>query len=682
MVDVPVQVAAVEAMFAPFISVALSLGFNNSAVLQIYHAYVARMTDFINNLKGATPVVPARLTFENSICATYLPKNVPFKTGTLATSWTNTDAIQMPNSVIVRTYNFSMFVPTGATAGPWQLMTAPSVPTIEQATPILSKLYNYISSESVPHLRYTTKVDFEEEYKRDISGFGANATYYGQGNSSAGSPCKSSEWEVPVKAPMLSVLSSLQPGSERVGRHLKITGGDSTYVMGSALFPAFEPAIFKTKLNPTFCFLDLDEIVLWLQGWYAALLNQAQKSSGIQNSDGAPYDYFVQFPYSAQQFRIAVRQAILGSFVQTQAATQFITYTTDNRGFEPFRVGTNCYGVIKQTLAMPLLMIENLRMLMPRYYSQAGNFSRTHNQQLFVPVWGVYKGLARIPINQSAQLWEEGGLTSQPLFLTDITDDDPNVIDGYNTGGQCCNLNSAIVNEIIADWNDRIDQLQTFSSPTGFLGGSSNASLLLFSRYGHFKPDNEPIPLSQLSRLQRKLVPNCYIKKPVLTKTCSKSKLKTDTPQEEVYIPPDASLFTQYTDAYSSIGVITETSKQILNYFVVPTYAIEENDQIPTVRQLRTANMQGHILEYKKVGDALDLDTRGQKLLELGSRCAPGIANAGKSDELISVLQAFSDTSKGGFFGSLVGTLFPAIEPLTSYIPFLNEVPNTNNKKN
>jgi len=58
------------------------------------------------------------------------------------------------------------------------------------------------------------------------------------------------------------------------------------------------------------------------------------------------------------------------------------------------------------------------------------------------------------------------------------------------------------------------------------------------------------------------------------------------------------------------------------------------------------------------------------KLQELGSRCAPGIASAGKSDEMISVLQAMSDQDQGGFFGSLAGFIFPEIAPIANMVPF------------
>jgi len=108
-----------------------------------------------------------------------------------------------------------------------------------------------------------------------------------------------------------------------------------------------------------------------------------------------------------------------------------------------------------------------------------------------------------------------------------------------------------------------------------------------------------------------------------------------------------------------------------LSYFIVPTYAIEVDDSIPTPRQIRTANLQSHTLQWDNlINGEFTSATRGAKLVELGKKCAPGIASAGKADELIATLQSMSDNTKGGFFGTLAGTLFPEIAPLANMVPF------------
>jgi len=247
MVDVPCKTISVEAFPLAFLSVALAKGFNNTPTFQIYDAYVARMDDIIKLMKAQTPEIPTRLSFENKIDATYVPKVVPFATGTIATTWTNTDAIGTPSVVSVRSYNYYMYVPSNSMAGSWRVMVAPSINALEDCIPILSKMYNYISSDMVPHLRYVQKLDLAPDYSHDISGFGSGSNYYGGSSSDAGGPARTVEWETPVKAPLLSVFSSFSPTGERASKYLKNTGGDATFVNGVALFPGFTEEVFKTK---------------------------------------------------------------------------------------------------------------------------------------------------------------------------------------------------------------------------------------------------------------------------------------------------------------------------------------------------------------------------------------------------------------------------------------------------
>jgi len=346
-----------------------------------------------------------------------------------------------------------------------------------------------------------------------------------------------------------------------------------------------------------------------------------------------------------------------------------MTYSLDARGFEPLRVGANAYSKIRNNMIMPLILIENLRMLVARLVQPEGKIVRNHNQVIYCPVWGVYKALARVPINRIGTLQtDEGFWADLPLFISDITNDDPNIIDGLNADGIVVDMNSPIVSEIIEEWNYRIDGLATYSSPTSYLGGTSLGSMLFFSRYAVYT-DEQIVPVASMSKLQKRIIAKECVQKRKVTRSLSKTKM--ETLEEEVYVPPNASLYQQQTISYSSVRKITETAKVLMNYFVVPAYIIEDNGTTPTVRQLRTANSQCHIIEYPKPNPGeFVAASRASKLLELGRRCAPGLASAGKSDELTAALLAMSEACKGGFFGTIAGALFPDLKPLTDVIPF------------
>jgi hypothetical protein len=667
MVDVNVDAQAVQSFFYGLISVALSLGFKNTEDQPIYAAYSARLQDFVAILKSGTPIVPAHLYYELLISASYTPKTVPFKTGTISTSWKGTDSITPVPYTSLRGYTYSMYVPSPTISGVWQVFVAPPTVSLEDSIPILAKMYNYLSSNWSHALRYVNKIELLPDYSTDISGFGSSSAYYGEGCSKSGAPYKSVEWETPVKAPLLSCISQFNPSDRRVARKLMVTGGDSVFVGGVGLLPDFDCDFYQTKMNPIFCFLDLDEVVVWLIEWYKALIDQALKTSNPVDPQGQPFSPYVPFSYSAQQFRIAVRQAVLGVFVQSQAISQTLTYTDDTRGFEPLRVGTNCFSAIRDQMTMPLLLVENLRMLLPRRLAQQNApLSRSRNQQFYIPVWGIYKTLDREPYNVLCNLYTEG-FNEVPLFNENIAITDPGIIDG-SVNGNWLNLNSAVVSDIIFEWNQRIAILQTFSAPTGYLGGSARASLLIFTRYCFY--EEVAIPLKKLTRFQQHIVPRQDIKKKKIVRTNSNKDVKKLVEEEDYYIPNGASLYSQFTSAYSSLPAFTETSRQILNYFITPTIAIDENFE-PTIRQVRTANFQSHIIEYDAVPASEGLLTaRGLKLVELAQKCAPGIASAGKADELMSVIQAMSDMDQGGFFGSLASFIFPEFAPVLNSIPF------------
>lgn len=654
MVLAPLNANAIQAMPLAVISNGLIMGVENTFAKPISWAYLAFLQDLISILSAQVTPLSARIAYLNSILASFRPKTIPFKTGTISFSWTGVDAIASAPIVNVRNYKYYLYVPDGGTnpGGYSTQSPPPAYPTLSEAISVLSNLFSQVANDSVPHLIYKPDAEFTAAYKKDGSAFAAVSPYYGSGNEPTSSGAFSSgELEVPFKSIVLMGATAYSPSDGRVARKFNLTSGDTTSALGLAFLPGMTSTVYNTKYPIQYCFLDLDEVVLWLQQWFVTMVQKTFTTTVGTNTDlnlaMAP------FPQSGQQFRIAVRQAVLGFFGYSQSMTQFLTYSQNPNGFEPFRVSTNSYGRNRFQMRMPEVLVENLRMLLPKFFDVNTKFKNEKNQLIVVPVWGIYKAVEDQPYNLSSLLWNDvlQTLVVQPLFSGAITND-PNPIDGTDTSGNCCDLNSNLIEALIQEWNDRVDLLCQTSVPTAYLGGNSDASLLLHTRFVKYVEID--VKLSKISKLRQRYIPTDCVVKKKLERTNSAAKQKEKVSEEEYYIPSGATLFRQVTTQVSALPAITEDYKLLYNYVILPTIVIED-DTPPTSKQVRVGTVQSHVLDFQVPDNPYD-STRGNKLLELGRMCAPGTANA-EQDEIITVIKRMAESAQGGFVGDLLGAL-------------------------
>jgi hypothetical protein len=498
-----------------------------------------------------------------------------------------------------------------------------------------------------------------------VSAFAACAPYYGQGGAIvASAPAYSIELECPYKSGILTGNTPYSLSDGRVGRMFALGSGDPCAAVGSAFLPGFHLKNYQSCIPIQYCFLDLDELVIWLQAWFLQL---AQKLIDSQVT-GSTLLAVTPFSCTAQQFRIVVRQVVLGLFATSQSMSQFMTYSTNPQGFEPFRVGSNTYAANRYEMTMPELLVENIRMLLPHFYSyKTAKYNREKNKMMYVPVWGIYKSIVNEAPNLEGNLWDVLTQTviTQPLFSAPVTTD-PNPIDGTDQIGNVCLLNCGVTTNIIGEWNFRITELKQFSLPSTYLAGTSQASLLPYTRYANYI--QVEVELDKIPWYMRHKIPRCSIKQRSKEMKRVNSKTLQVTETKEMYIPDGATLFSQQTLGFSSIFPITEALRELTNYLIFPTIIIESSDP-PTQKQVRTANMQPHIFDFQDLGRDLNnpgFFFRGNKLFEVGQLCAPGTA-AQASDELANVVKKFADESKGGFVGDILGGL---AQSFASSLPF------------
>jgi hypothetical protein len=658
MIMAKADASSIEAYCFALISMGYARGWlNTTPTLSMFYAYSALIKDIIAVMSGEVNPIVIRPRWITDLFGSLAPKTVPTTTGSLVYSWTGLDSVITDSQFICRGYSYFMYDRTNnLQAGGWLTQDPPPAPPPgTDLVTIAAKLYNLISDSDNYSRQLVDNKDYKSTYVKDASAYAQYSPYYGTGNSLAGGAAASSELEVPFSNGIISRFTNYATTTGRVSRSFKFVSGDSTSAFGIGYLRNFPLNAYRTKYAPVYKFLDLDEVVYLLEYYYvklvqAALANMNFVSSGVVIPTETIFA-LQQFSYTPQQFRIAVRQAVLQMFSDSQNLAQFINYSSANNAFEPLRTGSNCYSSpVATTMIVPNILIENLRALMATSYDVG---STDKDKLLVIPVWGVYTG-AEPPNVYSYFKDEEGLATFGPLF-TGVSTNDPNIVDGVDTSGNVCDLNSSsYVATIWEEWNNRLTLLNSLSVNTGNLSGNGAGAFLLMTRAVEYRETNRRV--ADISPFMRHMIdPASIVRKKVER---SKSTKDTKPVEEDYYIPNRASLASQFTTAVSSLGILTETAKGIVNALILPVIVLENNTP-PTIRQYRVANMENYVMDIPLTSGAIN--SRLVDLQALASRMAPGIA-AGDLDEITSVIKKLNDNDQGGFVAdvfALVGQILP-----------------------
>jgi len=657
MVLVNLEPNAILAAPLGLITMGYSRNFVNLTHQEMYWAYLAYQQDLAAILSNNTSPISGRLDYLNGILASYLPKTVPFKTGTINYSWSNVSTIHPAPQFSLRNFNYYMYdIDGGTNAGGWLTQSPPTGPPSDQATyPVLAALYTLLAKNH-PVKGYVPNIEFRPEYRKDVSAFASASPYFGEGNAPSSSAVASVESEVPFRSNILANLTTFTNNDGRVARNYNYSSLDSTFAHGYGILPEVQYNEYNTRFAPVAKFIDLDEVVYVLQYWYAGLVSQALAFISTQAVQSASEVVFSleAFSFSPQQFRIMVRQCVAQMFSNTWALTQFINYSNAPNSFEPLRGGSNCYpGNLEKLPRIPEILNENLRQLMIKNYDVATKFHNDKNKLMYVPVWGVYTGAAP-PNIQFACLDAEGNPT-QSLLFTGSSANDPNIIDGNSTSGVCDLNASNYVPNLIMEWNERMKFLSQFSTTTAPMGGSAKGVLLSITRYAVYNTNNLEIDMSTLTKLMKARLPKEHIVKRKVQRTLSGKT--TGIEEKEYYIPPAASLANQFTSAFSTLTVLNDSVKQMLSYFIYPSLVLEPNN-VPTSMEYRTYTMECNILDTTLATNSIASTL--SRLQTFATAMIMGLAN-NNGDELSAICTALNNQGKGGFLADIVGALAPLI---------------------
>lgn len=649
--------------------IALIKGFVNDTNTPVYWAYWTMIQDLLTVASGKTPALTTRLKYVADLIASYKPKDIKFKAGTITYSWQGLDNVSVSPDLMVRGYHTNFFVADGTILGNFEVYSSPTTPTsIEEATPIYSNVMNQAANNQQIELSFGEHPP--GPFRRDVSAYASNLSYFGEGNSASSGAFSSVELEVPFFCRMLGCNTSYSQSALRCARNLEVTSGDSTSLFGLPFTPGYKEDYFRSPVPVIYCYLDLDEVVYYVQTWMSSAIQKYVTNSNGQNIQ---LDLVQPFGYSPNHFRLFIRQVVLAYFSATQVASQFMTYSTAPGAFEPLRCGATTYpsSKIDYQIKLPLLLVENLRMLQSAVFRyKTAKYDKARNVVNFVPVWGIYKTTLDNPINIGMTAYESasgGGLAPvNTNFCVGSSTVEPNVIDGYDGPGNSCNLNSAIFSTMAIEWNMRVAGLSNVVGSTATLAGGSNGSLLYFTRYSAFKQGN--LSLKGIPSIIAKTIPSEMIKQVEIvrkgvTRTNSREQPKE---YEAMFVPSDFNLYTQESTAYSSYFPITTTVQQVLSSFIVPTIFIEAGTA-PSQAQHRTSTMESYIVNLdNSTTTNLGITSRAYSLTAVASGQASGLAAGSNIDELTSVIKKNASENMGGFIGDLLVSL----APLAQLLPF------------
>jgi len=641
---------------------ALAQGAENSPQNQIYWAYWAFMKDIIALMSNQTSAVFGRLDYLSRILCSLMPKSVDgLKKRTIAYSWRNTDTIGWMNpSINIRGKMIYWYVPSVVTDGVWLTQQAPSNPSTEEiANTTLALAYNVIAGDknTNPNLHFIPGQTMFGDYKNDVSCFAGVSPYYGESAGNSSSSFASAESEVPYKSQILATLTTYKQQGDRVARFYHSSSGGSIEAFSFGLIPEMRREYYNTVYPVTYKYLDFDELYVFLVEWYSSLTSKAAyayKQNNIPLSNEIVVALST-FPCTAQQFALMLRQVLLSRFV-TQTNVQTNTYSSDPYGFEPFRVGSNCYPrQYEISIAIPSVMNENLNALLPRIFEVSTKYASSKNAFIAMPVWGTYKSWS--PANPTIEVFDSegsGNIYSAPMFMNPDASD-PNIWDGTNSNSSICDLNrTPKILEIRNEWNSRIAALLEYSSTVSYMGGESNGALLLHTRYAEYPPSPRR-ELSSIMPMTRLTIPreNIVQERVEVQRTTSKSKIDCTPQVKEYYVPKDGSLLQQKTDAYASTSRITNAEKDIYSYLILPTIVVEPNVP-PYQRQARVAYVEPYVLDMPK--DDTSVGGRYVQLKALAALCATGTAGS-QNNSLTQVVDYLTRKGRGGFIGDVLSVL-------------------------
>jgi len=530
---------------------------------------------------------------------------------------------------------------------------------------------------NISNVKALTIVPTEQKsvLENDASSFARVYRYNGltmTGPQTGGGYYKDAENEVNITAPMFCNFCDYIQPDIRVPAKLIACSGDAQSNLGKQFAANFTG--FFNKVPTVYKQIDFEEIYTFCCLWMCKL-----KESVQVNAAQAPANniYAQSLPFSQQDFRIMLRQALLNVF-DSQAFVQGIgltQYSPSTNAFVPFMVTGHSYGATPfNQFLLPQLIVENLNALKSR--SLKIN-SKTSSQSMptFVPVLGRY--------------WQDDPATFQyeldgiphDLFTTLLpTQNDINLTDGYMSdfpGPYYVNLNNGYYQGIMQDWNGHVQGLSGESVKTCPIvkdGGAVGLGVLYFTRIEDIsvaevrrrKGVYPAVPQYQVQSMRYLKNPPDYEKRKSCEKveTLIKELKNTEGGAKLVviqptFIPP-ATITNLSVVVETSIRRLLAEEEAFLGAIITPVARLSDTEDAVTVNMYQMETTEALTTYYtSRASTGVGIYA---KMASLAGICVTGLGKD-VNNSYVDIMSQLENHSKGGFLAGILGGFVKSFIP-------------------
>jgi len=499
-----------------------------------------------------------------------------------------------------------------------------------------------------------------EDIEGDASSYSRVYSYNGLDNGSlTGAFYKSIENEVTITCPMYAnyISYDIQNDDQRVPKKLTVWSGDASIPMGWPLHETFCSPYNKIPIK--FKVIDFEEIYAVLVLWMARAKETVSQNISFAAELSDP------LPFTQQDFRIALRQALLTVF-DTQYMTQFTgpIQATGTNFFSPFLVMGTTFGAKDfSRLKVPLLIKENLAALRARNVEIAGKSKL--NCVTYMPVLGRY--INDTPLVPEYNRVVNGVVVPTLLFQPVGAQSVINLIDG-SIGGVNVDLNCSYYNDVLGDWNDAVDNVKVISAPVGPLGvdgGPAGWGVLFCTKVQKHTSETFSVQ-GKVPRMLKTL------------RFCENSERKLVRKGSQIVmdIPPASILNLRCTNILSARPFVLE-EENFFNTIITPSIRFNPTNDILNTQMYQfevdeVMNTRTGELTSPNIGTGMF-----SSLAQLAGICITGLAKD-ETDEYSMMMRRFLMHSEGGLLTDLLAGVakqfFPGasgiIDTVASVSPF------------
>jgi len=690
---------AVTYMWLSLFSKAFEKAWNISSVVPPYglsylqDAYIQLQQVTSQYMVGETPMIKELPYWIQVVMNLMAPKNVNFRLNQLKYSWAqNFTPSTIPTFTVYPagvSYQWCFGYPDPLTEGQYNQVIIPM--NVSGTDPSnLQLIFGLITNDHPDtKLKPTGSV---KQGQADASAFARTYAYLGDGNGPAGEVYGECEMETNiVKSWIPAQFCVFENTDTRVSRSFRPKSCDSCFFSSYPLINGLTSSDFRNPGPVVIKFIDFEEIYEWYVTWLTAAWTQALSLSSTNVVNGILNN---PLPFSAQTFRILLRQALLQCFTD-QAMFQFMAPKPQNGNsdnvFVPFLISGGSYSAsIFGGMKFPLLLAENIKMLKTKILKVAGSKTKV----IHVPVLGYWwdDTWDTDPTLTAPLIFPDEGmkkllppLTESSIFgIAPGIENEIDLVDGFNQAvspPSPVNLNSSYYQTAMNTLNQLLSLLTSTGGELSAVSGDGGPglSLLNFTRY------IQTVPLSRrAAQMRRGELVKEHVERLGAMMKARTVRGKSAGPKENLKdvkeiiregdynyvkasggievksgaVNPSGGVDVDVTISISSNMVMSQDMQALLKELIIPCIRPDPTDSSypQIVSEWQIAYVEPNIAQYNTGGDTSIASTfRVDDIDEAATSVITSITNGQNSSDIMSALKELVKSGEGPDWLALLG---------------------------